>query len=58
MNFNDDFFDRLDRDFEKSAKRGALAVIGVWLFMALFGVAVWGGLIYFVFWLLNHYGVI
>lgn len=59
---NDWLFDKFDNALnpqtKKAAKKTGLALFGVWLFLGLLNVAFWGGLIWFVFFLLNHYGVI
>jgi len=54
MSFNDEFF----KDFDRSAKRGAVGFAGFGCLVVLLNLAIICGVIYFIFWCLQHFGVI
>lgn len=52
--FDDPFFD----DFNRTTKKGAAGFAGVGCLMVLLNLAIICGVIYFIFWCLQHFGVI
>lgn len=51
-------FEEMQKSVFKVAKRGIWAVVIIGLLNILLAVGIIGGIIYFVFWCLKHFGVI
>jgi len=56
--FNNDFFKQHDKNFNSAAKKGAGLFAGAGCLVILLNLAIVCGVIYFIFWCLQHFGVI